>query len=231
MQQKISDIKAACEQILIDFADSTPGWKYAKSKKSFIKVVSKASFIDIYTGMSSKVDFVNFQFSLHAGHRLIGKADKFKRSNWAITRVPERWIEQSLNWGRCTVYDHRHPYLGELDEMRSQGKLNYVRLEEFPERLGSIFSLAEAEITKLFDISSEEALIQSLVDKPIGFFRPNEVLLVQLLLGNPAYFDELVEFYNQDIETIRSLTKEPLNKPAAEQLMERYNQGNFPKFG
>lgn len=233
MSQKILDIKAACEQVLLEFADAKPDWKYVKSKKCFVRPVSKSCFVGVYAGMSSKVDFVNFQFGLHVGHSLIGKADKFQKGlNSAITRVPERWLDKELNWGRCTVFDHHHPHLGELDVMRSQGKLNYVRLEEFPERLGAIFNLAEGEIAKLFDLSSEEALVRSLVDKPIGLFRPNEVLLVQLLLDNPSYYDALAEFYGQPLEDIRSSPHrvEPFNRQAAEQLMERFQQGDFPKF-
>nr|WP_319250225.1 hypothetical protein [uncultured Celeribacter sp.] len=233
MSQEVSDIKAACEQVMLDFADAKPNWKYVKSKRCFVRSVSKSCFVDVYTGMSSKVDFVNFQFSLNAGHRLIGMADKFRKgNNWAIIWVPEKWLDNELNWGRCTVFDHRHPHLGELEFMRSQGKLNYVRLEEFSERLDSIFSLAEAEITELFDLSSEEALIRSLVNKPIGFFRPNEVLLVQMLLQNPAYYEELVEFYGQPLEAIRSspYRVEPFNRQAAELMMEQYRQGDFPKF-
>ena len=75
-------------------------------------------------------------------------------------------------------------------------------------------------------------LVRSLVDKPIGFFRPNEVLLVQFLLGNPGYYDELVAFYGQPLEDIRTspYRVEPFNQPAAEVLFERYRQGGFPKF-
>lgn len=233
MSQEVSDIKAACEHVLLDFADAKPNWKYVKSKRCFVRSVSKSCFVDVYTGMSSKVDFVNFQFSLNAGHKLVGKADRFRKgNNWAIIRVPEKWLDGELNWGRCTVYDHHNPHLGELDVMRSQGKLNYVRLEEFPERLDAIFTLAEAEIAKLFDLSSEEAMVRSFVDKPIGEFRPNEVLLVQLLLENPSYYEELVNFYSRPIEDIRTLPYrvEPFNQPAAMQLMEQYKHGDLPRF-
>jgi hypothetical protein len=234
MEKKISDIKQACLQVLSDFADAKPDWQYVKSKRCFVRPVSRSSFVDVYTGMSSKVDFVNFQFSLHAGHRLIGKADKYSKAiNWAICWHRQRWDPAPIHNGRCTVFDHLNPNMKEYDQLRAQGKLNYVRLEEFPERLDAIFTQAEAEIAKLFDLSSEEALIGSLVDKPIGFFRPNEVLLVQLLLDNPSYYEALCDFYDQPLEDLRSLPYrvEPFNRPAAEQLMEQYRQGDFPKFG
>lgn len=231
MTSKVSDIKLSCLQILTDFAETKPDWKYTKSKSSFVKSIPKNAFVVIYAGMSSKVDFVNFQFALTAGHKLVGKADAARKiNNWAVIWIAQRWLDESFNWGNCTVYDHNHPYLGEFEQLRSQGNKNYVRLEEFPEWLTRVFTLAETEIDKVFDISSEEALIKSIISKPIGFFRPTDVLLIQLMLGNPAYYDELVEFYSQPVEKIRSLTKEALNRHTASRLMDAYNQGGFPRF-
>lgn len=224
-------IKSECESILLEFSKKNSLWKYLKSKRIFIKKISKNSFVDIYTGMSSKINFVNFQFSLHAGHSLVGKADPYENdNNWAVCWNGQRWIPEEFNFGRFTVYNHTDPQNKEFEELRTQGKKNYVRLEEFPERLKDIFDLAEAEIDRLFDTSSEENLITSVVGKPIGFFRPEEVLLIQLMLDNPSYYDELIEFYSQPIKTVASLTRNAINQPAADKLFQLYQEGKIPKF-
>lgn len=226
-------IKELCEGILSEHVENRPNWVYLKSKKSFVRKVSKSSFVDIYTGMSPKVDFVKFQFSIHAGHKLIGEADSFRKGiNWAVTRNASRWSPVDLARGRCTVYDHEDSVHrnGIFEENRAQNKGSYVRLSEFPDWLLEHFSLAEKEISNVFDTSSEKALIQSIIDKPIGFFRPNEVLLVQLLLGNCHYYEELLEFYSQPVETIQELTREAFNQPAAEKLVTAYKNGDLPRF-
>ena len=231
MNRKVSKINLACENLLIDFAEQKPDWKYVKSKRCFVKSISKDCSMAISTGMTSKVDFVNFQFQINVDHKLVPKVLLCpSKYNCLLRWHRQRWDPAPVNNGRYTVFDHQNPYLREYDQLRSQGKLNYVRLEEFFECLEALFTLAEGEIEKLFDTSSEETLIRSIVDKPIGFFNPNEVLLVQLLLGNLTYYDKLIEYYAQDIELLRSLNLEVFYQPEAEQLMTQHKSSGFIKF-
>ncbi|WP_146193065.1 hypothetical protein [Maritimibacter sp. 55A14] len=231
MTKKISDIKKNSEKILNEFALERPNWKYVKSRRSFVRPVSSNASVEIHTGLSSKVDFINFEFGIEVAHRLgkaVGKALSLPKpySDLILFWHRQNWIPVNLAHGRCTVHDN-DPF---FDDLRDQGKIVYVRIEEFPERLEKIFTLAEAEIDRIFDISSEEALIQSIVEKPIGFFRPNEVLVIQLMLGNSKYYNDLVEFYSQPIESIRSLTKHSFSLKDADRVMEIFREGNFPKF-
>ena len=92
--------------------------------------------------------------------------------------------------GNYTVYE------GNLfDDQRHKG-VGVIRLEEFPDLLARVFALAEGEIEKYFDLSSEKAMIQSILEKPIGVFPPTDILMLHILLGNPEFYHEIAKHYD-----------------------------------
>jgi hypothetical protein len=236
---KYNDLRPAVEQILQEQADIKSGWKYVKSKRAFIYQVSKSLSVEIPTGFSPKGTFIGFNFSIRITHKLIkqiseklGQRKPF--SDLMLFRAETRFIPEEYNYGSCTVY---LPNTSEIfDEQYKKGNKAYVHLSEFPSRLSILFDLAEAEIKFLFDLSSEEALIRSIIAHPMGTFRGTEVLIIHLMLGQSEYYDLLLKFYNQPAEILWAKNEngfnlnEGFNQPVAEQLMEIYMQGDFPKF-
>jgi hypothetical protein len=236
---KYSELKPAVEQVLQEQVDKGPSWKYVKSKHVFVFQVSKSMHVEIPTGFSSKATFINFQFGIRIIHKSIKKvSEKLGHrkpfSDLMLFRDKTRFIPEEYNRGSCTVclpntseiFDHQH----------QQGNTGYVYLSEFPQRLATIFDLAENEIGRLFDLSSEEALVQSIVAHPMGTFRGHEVLLIQLMLGNLEYYDKLLQFYDQPAAELWQENQDGFNlnegfrKDVGEKLMDIYKEGDFPTF-
>lgn len=235
MSIQVLNIKSACEEVLSDFADINSGWRYIKSKKSFSRPISKLASIELSASYSSKVEFVNFQFGIIITHKIIKTINRLRSSakpyaDRLLYWHRQEWVPEALNRGRCTVYDHNNPYLKEYEALRAQGKKNYVRLEEFPEYLSKIFELAEAEIDRLFDLSTEKDLINSIVLQPLGMFPAEQMLIIHLLLADPNYYDRLVDYYDKPVENRLYRSGGPFYKQGADQIMELYKQGDFPKF-
>ena len=107
-----------------------------------------------------------------------------------------------------------------------------IHFHEFPDRFARIFALCEREIDRLFDISSEEALIRSALAHPIGFFHPNSILILHLCMGNPSYFDEMIEYakipYEEHVKA--PYRRYGFTMKEAERIMEAYRAGGFPRF-
>lgn len=235
MSSKVSDIKAACTQVLLNFADGHPHWKYTKSKQAFVCPVGKNASVEFMANHSSKVDFVNFQFGIGVADKIVKRVNELRSmpkpySDTLLYWHRQKWAPDILNGGRCTVYDHRRPDLAEYEALRAQGKKNYVRLEEFPDYLSAIAQLAEVEIGRLFDVSSEEALVRSILAQPMGVFPSEQMLITNLLIGHPDYYRQLVAYYAVPYEDRPYKTGGPFYQQGADQLMDIYQEGNFPRF-
>ena len=233
MSVKFASIRAEVNHILTSFAEERPGWDYLKSRRLLLRKVSKDAAVSLYTRESSKSGFVAFEFSLNVRHRLMKKvANLFAPrgaggTDLAVTRVREAWTTEAENRGSCTVYRNAKIF----DEAREAGRNGFLYPEEFPAWLDQIFELAEAEIDRLFDLSSEEALIRSVVAHPIGFFRPGQVLAVQLALDNPGYYDELIAFFDQPLEEIRKTARHGMSRQEVDRMMQIYRETpDFPTF-
>lgn len=229
------NIKQACEEIMQRFIEGKPGWRYLKTKRTFSYKIPKGAFIDIDTGMSNKSDFVTFQFSIHVGHKEIGKAMEMIYNmkdtiNWIVGINDLFWAPKDTGYGNCIVFQPRPEFLTNFEQARKDGSTSYVYLNEFEERLAILFTAAEKKITEIFDTTSEIALINSIIEKPIGYFDPFSVLVVQLMLDNPAYYDELVDFYDRPHEELVALKIDMLNQQHADMAMARYRDGTLPKF-
>lgn len=225
------NLNARCEQILIETASSRPGWKYVKSTKSLTRALSKDAFVGVYTGFAPKVDLVTFQFSVDAGHKVMGaafeRAYKVKSPGcWTIFYAKENWTPEEIGGGTLVIYDGHRRY----DGFVNGDNKSYVHINDFSERLNLVFEAAIETIERIFDTSSAQALFQGIAESPIGLFRPDEVLLVNLALGRPEFYEKIVDFYNQPIETVRSHTTYPFNRFKADQAMAAYLAGDFPRF-
>lgn len=235
MPNQVSNIKSACEQILIDFADKRPEWKYIKSKKSFVRMISNSASIELSASYASKIEFVNFQFGILITHKVMKSVNQLRDkprpyADYLLYWHRQEWVPETLNRGRCTVYESNHPYLGEYESLRAEGDKNYIRLDEFPEYLFKIFEQADAEIVRLFDVSSEKKLINSIISQPVGVFPAEQMMIIHLLLADPSYYHKLVEYYGESVENRPYISGGPFYRQGADQIMEIYQKGNFPKF-
>lgn len=236
---KYSELKLAVEQVLQEHADKSLSWRYIKSKCAFVFEVSKNMHVEISTGYSAKATFISFQFGIRITHKSVKKvSEKLGHqkpfSDLMLFRDKTRFIPEEYNRGSCTVC---LPNTSEIfDYQHQQGNTGYVYLTEFPLRLAAIFDLAENEISRLFDLSSEKALVRSIVAHPIGTFRADEVLLIQLMLGNVEYYDKLLQFYDQPAAELWRENQDGFNlnegfrKDIGEKLMDIYKEGDFPTF-
>jgi len=236
---KYKDLRPAVEQILKEQADIKTGWKYVKSRRAFVYKVSKNMTVEISTGFSPKGTFIGFDFKITIQHKFIKEiSEKLGHrkpfSEMMLVRNNIRYMPKEYYYGSCTVF---LPNTADLfGEQHRKGNKSYVYLAEFPDRLSTLFDLSENEIKCLFDLSSEEKLVESIIDHPIGKFSGEHVLMIHLMLGQDEYYDKLIEYYNQPSEVIwpqnidRFNSNEGFNQPVAKQLMAIYKQGDFPKF-
>ena len=232
MSRRVSSISQEVTGLLTAYAEPRPGWDYVKSQRSFIKKVSRAASVVIGTQASSKGSFVTLEMSIQVRHSLMKKVGKVFSPHGGILGLVVshnklHWTDETVNGGRGTVYRTSHIFDGE----RAKGKSGYLYPEELHPWLDRLFPMAEAEIDRLFDTSSEEALIRSTVAHPIGFFFPEQVLEVQLALNNPGYYDELIAYYDQPLEVRQKVRRFGMSRDQVDRMMEIYRQtDDFPTF-
>lgn len=223
MAKIVSRIKTAVEEILSEFAKEKPDWTYSSTKKAYVHAISKDMDIRIKLGTSSKVEWVNFDMGIAVTHKIVKKIyeiNNLKSSyNLLLFWNQRTWIPHQTGLGSMVVYNPKWNNLRSFEEGKyREGLKVYTHLDEFPARLAEVFALAEAAIARQFDISSEPAMLRSLLKVNPGDFDAESLMTINLLLGNPGFFDELVARYGQKFDV-----------KGCQKQLELYHQGKYPK--
>lgn len=223
MAKVVSRIRAAVEGILADFAEGKPEWTYSSTKKAYVHAISKDMDVRIELGTSSKVEWVNFEMGIAVTHKIVKKIyeiNNLKSSyNLLLFWNQRTWIPYETRLGRMIVYNPKWNSLSSFEEAKyKEGRKSFTHLDEFPARLAEVFALAEAAIARQFDISSEPAMLRSLLKVNPGDFESVPLMKINLLLGNPGFYETLVARYG-----------DRFYKDGCLKQLELYHQGKYPK--